>query len=161
MLIWELMVTQNPGSIFTGTPDTSDKVDKQNTHTHTELAKNLKCTLHAFYVSCVKHIHNFQKNCIEKTKQINNNFDKIEHNQCTLYRVAPKKKRNSRHSRFFRTFLWSTVIFFTLLDRASFPHYNNTKIIKFGWELLILWVISYVQTVIFGICPISRVPRHD
>ena len=33
--------------------------------------------------------------------------------------------------------------FFILLDRASFPHYNNTKIIKFGWELFILWVISY------------------
>ena len=33
--------------------------------------------------------------------------------------------------------------FFTLLGRASFPHYNNTKIVKFGWELLILWVISY------------------
>ena len=33
--------------------------------------------------------------------------------------------------------------FFTLLDRASFPHYNNTKIIKFGWELFILWVITY------------------
>ena len=33
--------------------------------------------------------------------------------------------------------------FFTLLDRASFPQYNNTKIIKFGWELFILWVISY------------------
>ena len=33
--------------------------------------------------------------------------------------------------------------FITLLDRASFPHYNNTKIIKFGWELFILWVISY------------------
>ena len=33
--------------------------------------------------------------------------------------------------------------FFTLLDRASFPHYNNTKIIKFGWELFILGVISY------------------
>ena len=32
---------------------------------------------------------------------------------------------------------------FTLLDRSSFPHYNNTKIIKFGWELFILWVISY------------------
>ena len=32
---------------------------------------------------------------------------------------------------------------FTLLDRASFPYYNNTKIIKFGWELCILWVISY------------------
>ena len=41
--------------------------------------------------------------------------------------------------------------FFTLLDRAYFPHYNNTKIIKFGWELFILWVISY-RTVIFGIC---------
>ena len=35
------------------------------------------------------------------------------------------------------------ISFFTLLDRASFPHYNNTKIIKFGWELFILWVISY------------------
>ena len=56
---------------------------------------------------------------------------------------GPPKKRNSRYSRFFRTLLWTTVIFFTLLDRASFPHYNNTKIIKFGWELFILWVISY------------------
>ena len=35
------------------------------------------------------------------------------------------------------------LTFFTLLDRASFPHYNNTKIIKFGWELFILWAISY------------------
>ena len=58
--------------------------------------------------------------------------------------VGPPK-RNSRYSRFFRTLLWSTVIFFTLLDRASFPHYNNTKIIKFGWELFILWVISYFR----------------
>ena len=33
--------------------------------------------------------------------------------------------------------------FFTLLDRTSFLHYNNTKIIKFGWKLFILWVISY------------------
>ena len=33
--------------------------------------------------------------------------------------------------------------FFTLLDRTSFPHYNNTKIIKFGWKLFLLWVISY------------------
>ena len=33
--------------------------------------------------------------------------------------------------------------FYTLLYRASFPHYNNTKSIKFGWELFILWVISY------------------
>ena len=35
------------------------------------------------------------------------------------------------------------LFFFTLLDRASFPHHNYTKIIKFGWELFILWVISY------------------
>ena len=33
--------------------------------------------------------------------------------------------------------------FFTLLDRTSFSHYNNTKIIQFGWKLFILWVISY------------------
>ena len=33
--------------------------------------------------------------------------------------------------------------FFTLLDRISFPDYNNTKIIKFGWKLFILWVISH------------------
>ena len=35
------------------------------------------------------------------------------------------------------------LCFFTLLDRATFPHYNNTKIIKFGLKLFILWVISY------------------
>ena len=56
------------------------------------------------------------------------------------YRVAQKE----RNSLFFRTLLLSTVIFFlTSLDRTSFPHYNNTKIIKFGWKLFILWVISY------------------
>ena len=43
----------------------------------------------------------------------------------------------------FQDLLWSTVIFFTLVDRASFPYYNNTKIIKFGWKLFILWVISH------------------
>ena len=32
---------------------------------------------------------------------------------------------------------------FTLMDRTSFPRYNNTKIIKFGWKLFMLWVISY------------------
>ena len=46
---------------------------------------------------------------------------------------------------FFRTLLWSTVILFSpLLDKPSFPHYNNKdKIIKFGWELFVLRVISY------------------
>ena len=58
------------------------------------------------------------------------------------YTGWPQKMQQSIQS-IFRTLLWSTVIFFTLLDRASFPHYNNTKIIKFGWELFILWVISY------------------
>ena len=52
----------------------------------------------------------------------------------------PPKKRNSK---FFRTLLWWTVILFTLLDRASFPQDNDTKISKFGWKLFILWVISY------------------
>ena len=59
-----------------------------------------------------------------------------------IYRVA-QKKRNSRYSRFFRTCYNWQLSFFTLLDRASFPHYNKTKIIKFGWELFISWVISY------------------
>ena len=48
-----------------------------------------------------------------------------------IYRVATKKQ-NSRYSQFFRTCSDQQLSFFTLLDRASFPHYNNTKIIKFG-----------------------------
>ena len=54
-----------------------------------------------------------------------------------------KQKRNSRYSRFSGLCSNQQLSFFTLLDRASFPHYNNTKITKFGWELFILWVISY------------------
>ena len=34
----------------------------------------------------------------------------------------------------------------TLLDRSFFPYYNNTQIIQFGWELFILWIISYGQS---------------
>ena len=60
---------------------------------------------------------------------------------CTI--PGGPQKRNSRYGKFFRTLLWSTVIFFTLVDRASFPHYNNTRIIKFGWELFVLWVAFY------------------
>ena len=59
------------------------------------------------------------------------------------YTRCPTKKRNSRYSRFFRLCSDQQSSFFTLLDRASFSHYNNTKIIKFGWELFISWVISY------------------
>ena len=44
----------------------------------------------------------------------------------------PKKTEQS----IFQDFaLINSYLFFTLLDRASFPHDNNTKIIKFGWEL--------------------------
>ena len=59
----------------------------------------------------------------------------------------PKQKKKEEeeegNSRFFGTLPWPTIISFTLLDSASFPHYNNTKIVKFGWELFILGVISY------------------
>ena len=58
-----------------------------------------------------------------------------------LYRVAPQKNGTVDFSGLCSDQQLS--FFFTLLDRASFPHYNNTKIIKFGWELFILWVISY------------------
>ena len=56
-----------------------------------------------------------------------------------LYRVAPKMEQSISLG------LYSDqqLSFYTLLDRASFPHYNNIKIIKFGWELFILRVISY------------------
>ena len=59
-------------------------------------------------------------------------------------------RRPKKPGTVFRTLLWSTVtFFFTLLDRASFPHYNSTKIIKFGWELFYLWS-NFLWTVIFG-----------
>ena len=96
-------------------------------------------------------------------------------NNLLLYRVhappPPKKKKKKKKKiqiqiqteqsiqSIFRTLLWLTVNYFTLLDRASFPHYNNTKIIKFGWELY--FMSNFLWNVIFGICPISRVPRHD
>ena len=54
-----------------------------------------------------------------------------------------KKKKKTRNSRFSALCSDQQLSFFTLLDRASFPHYNKTKIIKFGWELFILWVFSY------------------
>ena len=57
-----------------------------------------------------------------------------------VYRVAQKKHGTVKK----KLGLCSDqhFFFFTLLDRASLPHYNNTKIIKFSWELFILWVIS-------------------
>ena len=72
---------------------------------------------------------------------------------CALTHITSEKpevpipggqKKNPEQSiqSIFRTLLWSTVIFFHLAG-TSFPHYDNTKIHKFGWELFILWVISY------------------
>ena len=52
-----------------------------------------------------------------------------------------KKKKKKRNSRFSGLCSYQQLSFFSLLERASFPHYNNTNIIKFGWELFILWVI--------------------
>ena len=57
-----------------------------------------------------------------------------------IYRVAPKIPETVDFSGLCSD---QHLSFFTLLDRASFPHYNNTNIIKFGWERFILWVISY------------------
>ena len=56
------------------------------------------------------------------------------------YTGWPKK-----NGRFFFLGLYSDqqLSFFTLLDRTYFPYYNYTKIVKFGWELFILWVITY------------------
>ena len=56
---------------------------------------------------------------------------------------GPKKKPEQSIQSIFQDFALINNDLFTLLDRASFPHYNNTKIIKFGGELFILWVFSY------------------
>ena len=76
----------------------------------------------------------------------------------TLYRVAPKKPRNSRYGQFSGLCSDQQLSFFTLLDKTLFPHYNNTKIIKFGWELFILWVISYGLS-FSGFARIARFPE--
>ena len=75
----------------------------------------------------------------ENNKKICNTFD---HNfkNIPVYRVAQK---NLEQAIFLGLCSDQQLSFFTSLDRASFLHYNNTKIIKFGWELFILWVISY------------------
>ena len=61
------------------------------------------------------------------------------------YRIIPggQQKKTMEQSIFLGLCSDLQLSFYTLRDKASFPHYNNTKIIKFGWELFILWVISY------------------
>ena len=56
---------------------------------------------------------------------------------CTIYQVVTGTVDTVDFSALINS------IFFALLDRASISHYNNNKIIKFGWELFILWDISY------------------
>ena len=60
----------------------------------------------------------------------------------------------------FQDFALINCYFFTLLDRASSSHYINTKIIKFGWELATLCVISYGLSS-SGFARFSWVSRHD
>ena len=55
----------------------------------------------------------------------------------------PKKKKKKKPGSVDGLCSDQQLSLYTLLDRASFPHYNNSKIIKFGWELLMLWVIYY------------------
>ena len=55
---------------------------------------------------------------------------------------GPIKTEQSIQSNF-QDFALINSYLFTLLDISSFPHHNNTKIIKFGRELFIIWVISY------------------
>ena len=54
--------------------------------------------------------------------------------KCLPPKKKKKKKNNSRYSRFFRFFLWLRIFQF---------------------------MSNFLWTVIFGICPISRVQRHD
>ena len=66
---------------------------------------------------------------------------KDEFDTRSVYTGWPPKKNGTVD--FLGLYSDQQLSFFTLLDRTSFPHYNNTKIIKFGWKLFILWVISY------------------
>ena len=56
-------------------------------------------------------------------------------------RVPEKAERCLRS--IFMTLLYSAVIFLTVFDRATISHHHDPKIIKFGVELLILWVLSF------------------
>ena len=88
--------------------------------------------------TCIMSVHLCARTCnminIENSKQI------MQFKSFDIIPGGPKKKGTVNLSGLCSD---QQLSFFTLLDRASFPDYNNTKIIKFGWELFILWVISY------------------
>ena len=69
------------------------------------------------------------------------NFEAINMNDAK--QAIPGGQKTPEQSIFQDFALINSYFLFTLLDRVSFSHYNNTKIIKFGWEIFILWVISY------------------
>ena len=62
----------------------------------------------------------------------------------TFNRSIPGGPKKTGTVDFFRTLLPNQQLFFSpCFIETSFPHDNNTKIIKFGWKLFILWVMSY------------------
>ena len=65
-----------------------------------------------------------------------------------VYRVPPppqkkKKTRNSRYSQFSRIYSCQQLSLFALVDRASLLIYNNTKVIKCGWDHQI-WLRTFL-----------------
>ena len=78
-----------------------------------------------------------------------------------LYRVA-LKKRNSRYSRFFPDFALINSYLFSACWIDSEPLFliiitpRSSNLVE-----NFLFMSNFLWTVIFGICPISRVPRHD
>ena len=59
-------------------------------------------------------------------------LDTNQTNIISLYRVAPEINGIVDSVDFSGLCSNQQLFFFTLLDRASISHYNNTKIIKFG-----------------------------
>ena len=106
----------------------------QHTHIQMQLIFLFMVRLkYIMYLRCSNTVEWMQNNS-NKSHHLTKNDNTVE----TLYRVAPKNPEQS----IFQDFALIKLSVFTLLDRASFPHYNNTRIIKFGWKLFILWVIS-------------------
>ena len=63
--------------------------------------------------------------------------------QMLLIPGGPQKTEQSIQSIFQDFVLINSSLFLPCWIEHIFLNYNNTKIIKFGWELFILWVISY------------------
>ena len=92
----------------------------------TEILAAISFTLHyitySFYITFGCHAPHSPPKYIKKLSM------EIYSNSKWIYRVAPKNGTVN----FLGLCSDPQLFFFTLLDRASFPHYNNNKIIKFG-----------------------------